>query len=228
MNTPLWNTLLFGIYPYICLTIWLLGSLIRFDREQYTWKSDSSQLIRGRLLRLGSNLFHVGIIIVVIGHFVGFLAPHSLMSLFINASQHQILAMAIGGAAGIVAIIGLTMLIYRRVFDSRVRINSTHSDMLVLGLLWVQLALGLLTIPASMKHLDGAMFTTLTGYIQGILLFRPSVSELLIGTPLVYQLHIFFGFTIFLVAPFTRLVHIWSGWATVGYLTRPPQIMRRR
>lgn len=227
MEQNLMNTLLFGVYPYICLTIWLLGSLIRFDREQYTWKSDSSQLLRRRMLRMGSNMFHFGILIVVIGHFVGFLTPHWLVSAFLNASQHQLLAMAGGGAAGIVAIIGLTMLLYRRLFDSRVRINSAHADMLVLVLLWVQLALGLLTVPMSMQHMDGAMFETLSDYIKGIVTFNPSPA-LIAGAPLVYKAHIALGFTIFLVAPFTRLAHIWSGWATVGYLFRPRQIVRRR
>lgn len=228
MEQNLLNSLLFGVYPYICLTIWLLGSLIRFDREQYTWKSDSSQLLRRKMLRLGSNMFHFGILVVVIGHFVGFLTPHWLVSMFLNASQHQLLAMAGGGAAGIVAIVGLTMLLYRRMFDSRVRINSAHTDMLVLALLWVQLALGLLTVPMSMQHMDGAMFITLSDYIKGIVTFNPLASALIVTVPMVYKLHIFLGFTIFLVAPFTRLVHIWSGWATVGYLIRPHQIIRKR
>src|SRR5690606_28504050 len=146
MEQSLTNILLFGIYPYICLTIWLLASLIRFDREQYTWKSDSSQLLRRRQLRLGSNLFHIGILVVVIGHFVGFLTPHWMVAPFLNASQHQLLAMAGGGAAGVVAIVGLSILFYRRWTDPRIRINSAHADILVLVLLWIQLFLGLLTV----------------------------------------------------------------------------------
>lgn len=221
------NSFFFGIYPYICLVIWLLGSLIRFDREQYTWKSDSSQLLRRRQLRLGSNLFHVGVLIVIAGHFAGFLAPHWMVSPFINASQHQIIAMAAGGSAGIVAIIGLSMLLYRRLADPRIRINSAHADILVLALLWVQLALGLFTIPLSFSHMDGLMFESLSDYIKGLVTFQP-VADLMQSVPLVYKVHIVLGFTIFLISPFTRLVHIWSGMATLAYPFRPAQIVRKR
>src|SRR6185312_8818505 len=108
------NTFLFGVYPYICLTVLLLGSLIRLDREPYTWKSDSSQLLRRGQLRLGSNLFHAGVIVVVLGHFAGFLAPEWAVEWAINPAQHQLIAMVAGGIAGLIAIIGLTMLIVRR------------------------------------------------------------------------------------------------------------------
>ncbi|MFI4927715.1 MAG: respiratory nitrate reductase subunit gamma, partial [Burkholderiales bacterium] len=123
---------LFGVYPYICFAVWLLGSLIRFDREQYTWKSDSSQLLRRRQLRLGSNLFHIGVLVVIAGHFAGFFAPHWLVSPFVNAAQHQWLAMVGGGIAGVVALVGLSILLYRRLADPRIRINSAHADILVL------------------------------------------------------------------------------------------------
>jgi nitrate reductase gamma subunit len=227
MTQPVVNLLLFGIYPYVCLAIWLLGSLIRFDREQYTWKSDSSQLLRRRQLRLGSNLFHMGVLIVIGGHFAGFLAPHWMVSPFLNASQHQFLAMAAGGSAGIVAIIGLTILLYRRLSDPRIRINSAHADILVLLVLWLQLALGLATVPFSLAHMDGVMFETLSTYVKGIVTFQP-VADLIAPVSLVYKIHIVLGFTIFLISPFTRLVHIWSGLATVGYLFRPHQIVRKR
>ncbi|BCG04233.1 respiratory nitrate reductase subunit (plasmid) [Paraburkholderia sp. PGU19] len=218
----------FGIYPYICLAVLFLGSLVRFDREQYTWKSDSSQLLRHGALRLGSNLFHWGILIVVGGHFVGFLAPHWLVSPFMSASAHQLIAMVAGGAAGIVAIIGLTILIHRRLADVRIRRNSRVSDIVIVLMLWVQLALGLGTVVLSMRHMDGAMFEQLTDYVKGVVTFRPNIASLLVGVPLTYQVHIALGFTIFLVAPFTRMVHIWSGFASIAYLIRPYQLVRKR
>src|SRR5574340_1135125 len=100
------NTILFGIYPYICLAVLFLGSLVRFDREPYTWKSDSSQVLRRRELRLGSNLFHYGIIVVVLGHFIGFLLPDPWLDWILSQTQHQLLAMVTGGIAGTVALIG--------------------------------------------------------------------------------------------------------------------------
>ena len=219
---------LFGIYPYICLAVLLLGSLVRFDREQYTWKSDSSQLLRHGALRLGSNLFHWGVLIVVLGHFAGFLAPHWLVSPFLSASGHQLVAMIAGGVSGAVAIVGLTILIYRRLFDTRIRRNSRLSDIVIVLMLWVQLALGLGTVWLSLHHMDGLLFEQLTDYVKGVVTFRPGIAQLLVGVPLTYQLHIALGFTIFLVSPFTRMVHIWSGIASVAYLIRPYQLVRRR
>ncbi|AOJ04713.1 nitrate reductase [Burkholderia mayonis] len=222
------NTFLFGIYPYLCLAVLLIGSLIRFDREQYTWKSDSSQLLRHGALRLGSNLFHWGVLVVVIGHFAGFLAPHWLVSPFLSASAHQLIAMVGGGAAGAVAIVGLTILIARRLGDARIRRNSRKSDILIVLMLWAQLALGLGTVVLSARHMDGAMFEVLTDYVKGVVTFRPGVAELLVGVPWTYRAHILLGFTIFLVSPFTRMVHVWSGFASVAYLIRPYQVVRKR
>src|SRR6516165_1663648 len=97
------NTLLFGVYPYICLAVLLIGSLIRFDREPYTWKSDSSQMLRKRQLQLGSNLFHYGVLIVIAGHFAGFLVPEFFVAKVFSPLQHQLLAMVVGGIAGLIA-----------------------------------------------------------------------------------------------------------------------------
>ncbi|PTB18934.1 respiratory nitrate reductase subunit gamma [Trinickia symbiotica] len=219
---------LFGIYPYVCLAVLIIGSLIRFDREQYTWKSDSSQLLRRRALRVGSNLFHWGVLVVVLGHFAGFLAPNWLVSPFLSSSGHQLVAMVAGGAAGAVAIVGLTILIVRRLGDPRIRRNSRNSDIAIVLMLWAQLALGLGTVVLSTRHMDGALFEQLTDYVKGIVTFRPDVASLLAGVPLTYRLHILLGFTIFLVSPFTRMVHIWSGIASLAYVIRPYQIVRKR
>ncbi len=220
------NTFLFGIYPYLCLAVLLIGSLIRFDREPYTWKSDSSQLLRKRQLRLGSNLFHYGVIIVILGHFVGFLAPHWAVDWALSPTGHQLLAMVVGGIAGFVAIIGLTLLLHRRIADARIRLNSRKWDIAVAMSLWLQLALGLLTVPLSAFHMDGALFETLTSYVKGIVTLNGSASSLMMSVPLVYKLHVLLGFTIFLISPFTRMIHIWSGAGALAYLIRPYQIVR--
>src|SRR5262245_30772074 len=158
------NAFLFGIYPYVCLVILLIGSLIRFDREPYTWKSDSSQMLRKRQFQLGSNLFHYGVLVVILGHFVGFLVPQSLVAWAFSPSQHQLLAMVGGGIAGLIAIIGLSILIHRRLGDPRIRLNSRSWDFAVVTMLWLQLALALLTVPLSDLHLDGNLFEPLVLY----------------------------------------------------------------
>jgi nitrate reductase gamma subunit len=220
------NTFLFGIYPYLCLAVLLIGSLIRFDREPYTWKSDSSEMLRKRELLLGSNLFHYGVIIVILGHFAGFLAPHWAIDWALSPTGHQLLAMVVGGIAGLVAIVGLTILLHRRLADPRIRLNSRKWDIAVAVMLWLQLALGLLTVPLSASHMDGALFETLTAYVKGIVTLDGSASSLMMGVPLVYKLHVLLGFTIFLISPFTRMIHIWSGAGALAYLFRPYQIVR--
>ncbi len=222
------NAFLFGLYPYICLVVLLLGSLVRFDREPYSWKSDSSQILRNGQLKLGSNLFHYGVLMVILGHFVGFLMPEPLVMWLMSPTQHQLLAMVVGGISGVIALVGATLLIHRRLSDQRIRGNSRRWDIAVIVMLWLQLALGVITVPLSAQHMDGAMFERLVAYVQGVVLLRGDNAQLVQGVPWVYQLHILLGFTIFLVSPFTRMVHIWSGVGTLAYLVRPHQIVRKR
>ena len=222
------DNLLFGYYPYICLSIFLLGSLMRFDRDQYTWKSDSSQLLRAGQLRWGSNLFHVGVLFLLGGHTLGMLTPHFLYEPLISAGSKQIMAMVSGGAFGILGFIGVSMLLQRRLGDVRIRVNSKTSDIVLLVLLWLQLALGLATIPLSAQHLDGSMMLKLADWAQHIATFQAGAPELLNDASWVFKLHMFLGMSIFLIFPFTRLVHVWSGFGTVAYLVRPYQLVRSR
>ncbi|QWD90422.1 respiratory nitrate reductase subunit gamma [Polynucleobacter sp. MWH-Braz-FAM2G] len=222
------DTFIFGIYPYICLTVFFVGSLIRFDRDQYTWKSDSSQLLRKKQLRIGSIFFHVGVLFLFFGHFFGMLTPHFLYEPFITAGQKQVMAMATGGIAGTFGFIGLTILLHRRLTDDRIRATSKTSDILIAVILWFQLLLGLATIPLSGQHLDGSMMMKFAGWAQDIVTFNSGAVALLSGVDWVFKLHMFLGMTIFLIFPFTRLVHIWSGFASVTYLVRPYQIVRSR
>lgn len=222
------NQFLFGIYPYLCLAVFFLGSLIRFDREQYTWRSGSSQLLRKRQLRWGSNLFHVGVLFLLFGHFFGMLTPHWAYEHFIGAGDKQLLAMISGGIAGVLAIVGLTILLHRRLADARIRTTSSPMDIALLFILWLQLALGLATVPLSGQHLDGSMMLVLAEWAQRIVTFRSGAADLVAGVPWVFKAHMVLGLTIFLIFPFSRLVHIWSGLAAVTYLTRPHQIVRQR
>lgn len=219
---------LFGIYPYIALTVFLVGSLLRFDRDQYSWKSDSSQLLRAGSLRWGSNLFHVGVLFLFFGHTVGMLTPHFLYEHFISAGNKQLMAMVSGGIAGLLGFAGVSILLHRRLSDERIRINSKTSDILLLVLLWIQLALGLATIPLSAQHLDGGMMMMLAEWAQRIVTFRGGAVELLASASWVFKLHMFLGMTVFVIFPFTRLVHVWSGFGTLAYVFRPYQLVRSR
>jgi nitrate reductase gamma subunit len=213
------NHIVFGWYPYLCLTVFLIGSWIRFDREQYTWRSGSSQLLRRRQLMWGSNLFHVGILVIFAGHFVGLLTPIWVFD-FIGISHtfKQLMAIIIGGIAGVACFIGITLLVHRRLFDARIRTTSSFGDIAVLLLLYAQLTLGLLTIPVSLNHLDGHEMVRFMTWAQGVLTLQPGVSALVADAHPIFKLHLFLGMTIFLVFPFTRLVHVWS--APIWYLGR--------
>ena len=222
------NTFLFGIYPYIALTVLILGSIIRYDREPYSWRAGSSQLLRRKQLVWGSVLFHVGVIVIFFGHLIGLLTPIQIFdALGISHSAKQILAIVAGGIAGVMAIIGATMLVHRRLFDARVRATSSFSDTLIIILLWLQLALGLATIPISLQHLDGHEMVKFMSWAQGIFIFDFSASGNVIGASIFFKLHLILGLTILLIFPFTRLVHMLS--VPVRYFWRPGyQVVRER
>ena len=221
------HSFLFNVYPYICLTVFLMGSLARFDRDQYTWKSDSSQLLRKGQLRLGSNLFHGGILFLFFGHSVGLLTPHWMYEAFISPAHKQLVAIAAGGVAGSLCFVGLTILLHRRIFDPRIRLTSHRTDLFILIILWVQLVLGLITLPFSLGHADGTVMLVLSDWAQRIFTFRPE-AEGLVALAWPYKVHLVLGMSIFLLFPFSRLVHVWSGFGTLAYLVRPYQLMRSR
>ena len=221
------DQLLFGYYPYVCLAVFFLGSWLRFDRDQYTWKSDSSQLLRKGQLKWGSNLFHAGILFLFFGHSVGLLTPHWVYEPFITPAQKQLLAVIAGGVAGFFCFIGLTLLLHRRIFDPRIRLTSHRTDLMILVILWVQLVLGLVTLPFSLGHSDGTVMLKLSAWAQGIVTLQPNAGHLAeLDWP--YLVHLVLGMSIFLLFPFSRLVHVWSGFGSLAYVVRPYQVVRSR
>lgn len=220
------HNFVFGLYPYLAMVIFAVGCLIRFEREPYSWKSGSSQLLRARQMRIGSNAFHVGILFLLFGHTVGLLTPHEVYSLFISQAQKQMLAIVSGGAAGLLCFVGLTILLHRRLFDPRIRATSNPADIGILILLWIQLVLGLISLPYSLAHRDGQVMVQLSHWAQHIVTFRSDAASFVRDVDWVFKAHIALGITLFVIFPFSRLVHIWS--APVGYVARPYQIVRRR
>jgi len=221
------NTFLFGYYPYIAGTVFLLGSLIRFERDQFTWKSGSSQMLRAGELRKGSKLFHWGILLLFVGHFVGLLTPPALYhAMGLSTSAKQVLAVIAGGVFGGMCFKGLFILMHRRFTDARIRATSSRMDMVILVLLMAQLVLGLLTLPISLFHLDGSNMLLLAEWAQRIVTFRGDAPDYVANVSFIFKLHLFLGMTIFLVFPFSRLVHIWS--VPIGYIGRSYQVVRQR
>ncbi len=224
------NQFLFGTYPYIALTVLFIGSIARYERDPFTWKSSSSQLLRRKQLIVGSVLFHVGVLIIFAGHLVGLLTPIWIFNaLGISHEAKQILAMTAGGMAGIMALVGGTMLLMRRLGDPRIAKNSSLADTGILILLLLQLVLGVSTIFVSMQHLDGTEMVKLMSWAQGIFYFDGNAASYIQDASIIFKIHILLGLTIFLLFPFTRLVHMLS--VPVRYVTplrKGYQIVRSR
>lgn len=222
------NHFLFGVYPYIAITVMILGSIIRYDTDPFSWKSKSSQLLRRRQFVIGSVLFHVGVLVILMGHFVGLLTPVAVFeALGISHGAKQILAMTVGGIAGLMALAGGGLLLHRRLYDPRVRTHSSVADTGILALLLIQLLLGLLTILVSMRHLDGSEMVLLMNWAQAVVYLGADPSQYMTEVNFIFKLHITLGLTIFLLFPFTRLVHMIS--APIRYVWRPGyQIVRTR
>jgi nitrate reductase gamma subunit len=213
------NQIVFGIYPYIALAVLVIGSVIRFDREPYTWRTGSSQLLRRKQLVAGSVLFHLGVLAIFAGHFVGLLTPIAVWdALGVSHGAKQMLAIVAGGTAGLMCLAGGLLLLHRRVFDPRIRKTSSFGDTAILAILLVQLSLGLLTIPQSLQHRDGHEMVKFMNWAQGIFTFRAGAADYVADAHWVFKAHLTLGLTILLVFPFTRLVHMLS--APVWYLNR--------
>lgn len=223
---------IFGVLPYIALTILFLGSVARYETEPFTWKTSSSQLLRRKQLILGSILFHVGIIIIFFGHLIGMLTPIEFFhALHISHGFKQAAAIIVGGIAGVMTLVGGLMLLHRRFADPRIRATSTFADDAILVLLVAQVVIGLGTILVSMHHLDGGEMVKFMDWARAIFTLRMDGWRIVADVHWIFKLHILMGLTIFILFPFTRLVHMISGFAAPFryLLTRPGyQIVRSR
>jgi len=223
------HNFLFGIYPYIALAVFLFGSLVRFNREPYTWKTDSSQLLRRGQLRLGNNLFHIGVLALFGGHLFGLLTPKAVYNAIgLATATKQMLAIVAGGVFGSMCLVGLILLVHRRLAEPRVRATSKPMDIVILLWILATLVLGLLSIFVSLGHPDGSVMVQLAHWAQHVVTFRPDAASFIAGVHPIYKTHLVFGMTVFVLFPFSRLVHVWSGFATVRYVARAYQLVRAR
>lgn len=223
------NEFLFGVYPYIALTIFLLGSLLRFDRDQYTWKADSSQLLKRGQLRMGSILFHAGVLLLFFGHLFGLLTPHAVYSAFgLSVPTKQLIAVVAGGIFGLMCLLGISLLIHRRLSEPRILATSSKMDIAILFWVALTLVIGLISTLFSLAHKEGEIMLLLAEWAQHIVTFRGGAAEAMLNVPFIYKLHVVCGLTLFVMFPFSRLVHVWSGFGIVGYLFRPYQLVRQR
>lgn len=212
---------LFGLYPYICLTIFVMATIYRFEREPYTWQASSSQMMRKGHFSWASNVFHIGILAIAGGHVAGLLVPAELYHLLrVPDAAHQMMELVMGSVFGTATLVGLVVLTYRRVADKRVRRTSDPGDLWIGLLLLAALVAGLMTLPHSLRTRDeGIYLHKLSNWAQLVVTMRPVLAvEYLQDVPMVFKAHMLAGMTVFLVFPFTRLVHVCS--APLGYLAR--------
>ncbi|HEU5346978.1 MAG TPA: respiratory nitrate reductase subunit gamma, partial [Ktedonobacterales bacterium] len=196
-----------GIFPYLCLVVMIVGTIYRYHSDQLHWTSKSSELLEKKLLRIGSMLFHIGIIFVFGGHVAGLLVPMQFYTaLGVSPELYHIVAEVAGGASGLMAFAGITLLLYRRIANTRVRLNSDISDYISDGLLWIVILLGLVvTLGYNTIYGPYEYRETVGPWIRGVLALHPEAG-LMAGVPVILQVHIALAFLLFGISPFTRLI----------------------
>jgi nitrate reductase gamma subunit len=217
-----WNLLLFVIFPYVAITLAVVGTIVRWRRHPFTVSALSSQLLESRRLYWGSVAFHWGISLILLGHLAALFVPRGF-ELWNAVPVRLYLLEGTGLALALWTLFGLTVLIYRRVITPRVRAVTTPMDLVVLGLILVQVVSG---IAIAVWYRWGSFWGTavFVPYMWSLFTLQPR-PELVAPLPFVLQLHAFSFFVFLAVFPFTRLVHIIT--VPLGYLTRPWQIVIR-
>lgn len=215
------------IYPYLCLMIMLVGSLYRFNNNSLSWGSQSSEMLEKRMLRWGSQMFHWGIIFVLVGHVMGLLIPLWVYdALGITPEFYHFNAILFGGIVGVIALIGNIILFLRRVVSSRVRANAHVADYVSLITLFLVIATGISITLIYDEFVNRYEYRATVGpWFRQLFMFHPDAS-LMTQIPLIFQIHIILSFFLFAISPFTRLVHIWS--YPFRYIGRPPIQYRSR
>lgn len=222
-------TFLWLVLPYIAVVTFVVGHIWRWRRDQFTWTTRSTQLLESRWLKLGSPLFHLGLLAVIGGHVIGILVPKSLTdTLGVTEDTYRIFSATMGTLAGFAMLAGLAILIARRLLNHRVRATTRGWDVAVMALLALMVATGMWnTVVENLLQGGYDYRETVSPWFRGLFLLDPDPSVMTAaGVPLSYQLHAIGGWLILIVWPFSRLVHAWS--VPVTYLVRRPIVYRAR
>ena len=216
------NTIAFAIFPYVALTIFVMGHLYRYSTDLYHWNSRSSELLDKSDHRYSITIFHWGIIVAFLGHLTGLLTPQwFLTQVGISAGLHQFFALFVGKIVGLMAAIGLVLLLIRRLTRPRIARNSSLNDLTIVVFLLAVVSLG--TFNAWVPRCD--VLYTIAPWIRSILTFAPE-PKLMESIPWTYKIHVIAALAVLAFSPFTRLVHIWS--VPIAYLFRKYIVFRQR
>jgi len=218
----LWYTLIFTVFPYLCLTTFVVGHGYRYITDRFDWNARSSEFLEKKSLFAGSVIFHGGILLTIFGHAAGLLIPQRVFDFFgIDAEGHMALAYWSGLAIGVAAFVGILLLGWRRLSRPRLKIVTTRNDLITLAGLCLVIGIGLYNVVFG--HYN--VLYSVAPWIRGIVTFTPD-ALLMKEVPLSYQLHVITAWALLGFSPFSRLVHIWS--APLFYFFRPPIVFRRR
>ncbi len=220
---------LWVVIPYVAITVFIVGHIWRYRRDQFGWTSLSTQLLESRLLKWGSPLFHYGALAAIGGHVLGILIPQSFTgAVGIDEHAYHLISAIAGTVAGVAALVGLLILIYRRATVRRVAVTTSYIDLLVYALLLLVIGLGLAETIFHNVLGSGSGYNyrhTVAIWFRGIFALQDH-ARLMASAPLIYQLHALSAWAIFALWPFSRLVHVWSiPWQYIG---RPYILYRRR
>ena len=223
------TTFLWVIVPYVCLAVFVVGHVWRYRYDKFGWTTRSSQLYEDRLLRIGSPLFHFGMLGVILGHVMGLLGPQSVTdAVGLDRHTYHVIALAGGIPAGIAAVAGLAILVYRRRTTGPVFSATTTNDKAMYLVLGTVIVLGIWNTIAGGAFQFGGEYNYREGvspWFRSIFYLQPQ-PELMAEAPFGFQLHALLAFILFAMWPFTRLVHVFS--APLGYLTRPYLVYRSK
>lgn len=202
---------LWVIFPYICIAVFIVGHIFRYRTDQFSWTAKSSEFIEKKQLMIGSLLFHIGIIPVIMGHVSGLAIPKSwLHAVGVNDHLYHIGAIYIGGFFGFVTLAGMIILTSRRFTKSTVLKLSSTSDLIVNVILLFIVFMGMYaTLVTNAVQPDFDYRTSISVWFRNLFILQPDASYML-NVPMSFKIHVVTGFLIFALWPFTRLVHVWS------------------
>lgn len=200
------NNILFTYLPHIAIAIFMFGIFTRLIIGNKTVQAESTQFLADRQVKLGSNLFHVGIIFVFFGHLTLFI-PEWLYHMVMTTETKRIIALSMGSLFGLMALVGMTILIIRRFSSPRIKMNSSFQDHFILLLLLVEVILGLSAVAGTATG-PIEKYAALSEWAQAVVTFQPDAGAILANHSIQYKLHIVTGLFIFMIFPYTKLMHI--------------------
>lgn len=216
-----WLNFWFAYYPYIALSIMVAGLCFRYLNAPETWNAHSTQLMEKKLLRIASPLFHAGVLLAIGGHVAGLLVPEAFWAFVLRSGHaHDTIALFAGKFVVVFMLVGLGLLVARRLTNPRVKAASKRMDYVIAGVLGVSILTGFIQIYIS----HAAVFELIGPWLRGLLLLNPDPS-LMEEVPFFMQLHVVAGFLLFALIPFSRLVHILS--VPLTYAVRPFVVFRK-